>query len=344
MSGGPRAQPARVDEVRAAPLRPKHGRRPSFNLLRVACGEQHRLQRRGHMPGAQLAARRGQGAPADPAAGGLVERVVAHHVGQVAQAQCHLAHGFDVVALQVLLRRFTLDARLGREVVAAEEEREHSGRGELGGVGRPDHAREGVAVHLMHNRRAGLVQVGQVEAHRLERPAGCAVAAREARPDVLVRVNKEAQPVPAGFLDDGTHVVEVGLVVAVGATVFDGFPGDEEAQEGEAPARQAIEVLVGLGEREGTAGEGDGAMVEEAIADVGGAIRREGDFAAPTEVDTSQDQRAAVFIGEPGTGGCDHWMTSPCEAAHPLRQSCSGAACRARPPPGRDWASHVRRF
>ena len=98
----------------------------------------------------------------------------------------------------------------------------------------------------------------------LEGPDGRAVAARPAAPHVLVRIDEEADAVLAGLGYDGLEVVEVGLVVEPRAVVLHGLPGGEEAQKGEAPAREPREVLVGLLEGEGPADEGDSLAVVEA--------------------------------------------------------------------------------
>ena len=61
-------------------------------------------------------------------------------------------------------------------------------------------------------------------------------------------------------------------------------------------------MLVGLRERERPADEGDVAVVEEALAQVGGAVRPGGNLAAAAQIDPAQDQRAAVLVHEPGPG------------------------------------------
>src|SRR5665648_826396 len=110
----------------------------------------------------------------------------------------HLLHRSDVVLLEVALYGNASNVRLGREVVAAEEERPHREVGELAVVGGPDHARERVAVLLVRDCGAGLGEPGHVHAARLEGPSRCAVAAREAAPAVLVRVDEDRDTVLGG--------------------------------------------------------------------------------------------------------------------------------------------------
>ena len=188
-------------------------------------------------------------------------------------------------------------------------------------VGGPDHARERVAVGCVDDRRARLVKVRHVEAHGLQGPARRAVAARKAAPDVLVRVDEQLQAVLAGLDRDRTHVVEVLLVVQAGPRVLDRLPGHQEAQEGEAPAAQPPEVLVCLCKRKGPAHEGDGAVVEEALGQVRGAVRPGRNLAAAAQVHPAQHQRAAVRVLEVGFVDVNHG----CLALSRGAMGCRGA-------------------
>ncbi len=98
------------------------------------------------------------------------------------------------MALQILLYGIAVHAALGRKVVAPEEEREHRRRRQFAAVAGPDHAREGLAVDLMEDGRAGLVEVAEVHPGGLEGPAGCAIPAGEAAPYVLMGVDKDIEP------------------------------------------------------------------------------------------------------------------------------------------------------
>ncbi len=157
----------------------------------------------------------------------------------------------------------------------------------------------------VHHGRAGRGELLEVESDRFERPARRAVASREAAPHVLVRIDEEVEAVAARALDDGADVVEVGLIVSARAGVLDRLPGDQQAKERETPRAQAREVLVGFLQGKGTAHEGDVAMLEEALAPVGRAVRPSRDLAAAPQVDPAQDQRAAALVHEPGAVDSD---------------------------------------
>ena len=50
-------------------------------------------------------------------------------------------------------------------------------------------------MRLVRNRRADLVNLGQIDANGFERPAGSAVAAAPAAPDIFMRVDKDLDTV-----------------------------------------------------------------------------------------------------------------------------------------------------
>ena len=159
---------------------------------------------------------------------------------------------------------------------------------------------KGPSCERVDHGRAGRGQLLEVESDRLERPARRAVASREAAPHVLVRIDEEIEAVAARTLGDGADVVEIRLVVAAGPGVLDRLPGDQQAKEPETPRAESAEVLVGFLQGKGAAHEGDVAVVEEALAPVGRAVRPGRNLAAAPQIDPAQDQRAAQLVHEPG--------------------------------------------
>ncbi len=224
---------------------------------------------------------------ADVAARRLIHGVVAKHVIQTPQAPRHLLHGGDVVPLQDLLRALAVDARARREGIAAEEQGEHGGCRQLGGVGWPDQVRRGVAVDGMQEGRARGVQVAQVKSNGFQRPCRGPVAAAEATPDVLMRIDQHEEAVLACLADNRFQVVEILGVVAPRAGVLNRLPGDEQAQEVEPPAAQTTEVLVGLLQGKWPADEGHAARIGEALAAMRRSVGRARHFAAAREVDAA---------------------------------------------------------
>jgi hypothetical protein len=105
-------------------------------------------------------------------------------------------------------------------------------------------------------------------------------------------------------------VVEVFLVVFARPGMFNGFPGDEQPQDVEPPGPQAAQVFVGLVKRERPADERDVAVVEESLAQPGGAVGPQGNLAAAAQVDPPQKQRPTVLVEEAGSVDADHAHTS----------------------------------
>ena len=204
----------------------------------------------------------------------------------------------DVAALEVGLGGLAVDAEVGREAVAREEEREEREARELVLVRRPDHApqRPRVVERAVDHRRARLAERGDVEADLFEGPGRRAAAAAEAAPDVLVRVDDDGDAEgPRGF-DDAVDVRDVVVVVDARRRVLDGVPGDDEAHDVEAPGAQAPEVGRRVGEREGPAHVGRGRrVVDEGRAPVRRAVH--GDLRAG-EVHAAQRQPPAQPVDE----------------------------------------------
>ena len=145
----------------------------------------------------------------------------------------------------------------------------------------------------------------EVESHRLERPARRAVAAREAAPHVLVRIDEEVEAVAAGALDDGADVVEIRLVVAAGPGVLDRLPGDHAAAGRSGPrraggrsARRPPPAGTGARRRRRRGGR-------RSPRAVGRAVRPGRHLAAAAQIDPAQDQRSAPLVHEPGPGDSD---------------------------------------
>ncbi len=220
----------------------------------------------------------------DKAGARLVQRIVPDDVGEIAELAGHGLHGTQVVALEELLGRLPLDAHLRGQVVPGEKEGPHGAGRQPDVVGEPRHLRVLIALRPMQEGRAAFGQVRQVKAHGLQGPARRAIAAGEAAPHVLVKVNKDLDAVVGGPAHHLVQVVQVRLIVAAGAGVLHGLPGGEEAQEGEAPGAEPGIVLGGLVQGEGPADEGDVAVVVHAFGDVSGAVGGIGHFGTAAQI------------------------------------------------------------
>jgi hypothetical protein len=108
------------------------------------------------------------------------------------------------------------------------------------------------------------------------------------------------------FAGNGGQILQVFEVVHAGTGVLDGFPGCQQAQDGETPALEASKVFVGLPQRKRATDEGDFPMIEETLGAVGSAIRSCGNLGCSAQVHPTQDQPPAVFIPEPGAIDVDH--------------------------------------
>jgi len=146
---------------------------------------------------------------------------------------------------------------------------------------------------------AGGVELREVEADRLEEPGRRAVAAGHAAPDVLMEIDEDIHAVIVGHVAERGEIVEIGRVVFPRTFMLDRFPGRQQSQAVEAPGLQAAEMLMRLGERKGTADEGDGPVIGKIARNVGVAVRREGHLAVAAEIDAAQDMRPAVLALEP---------------------------------------------
>src|SRR5690606_37665698 len=88
------------------------------------------------------------------------------------------------------------------------------------------------------------------------------------------------------------EVVEIGVVVTIGALMLDGFPGGQQPEAVEAPGLQPAEMLPRLCERKGPPDEGDRAVIREVGGDVGMPVRRVGHLAVAAEIDATQNASA----------------------------------------------------
>ena len=109
--------------------------------MRVPCTEQHRLEHGWTLAALENPFVRVGIRTSNKAAERLVHGAVANDIRQFVDAQRNLFDSSGVVPLEIVLYRFPLYMQCGREVIAAEKEREHRRGGQLRSVGRPDHAR-----------------------------------------------------------------------------------------------------------------------------------------------------------------------------------------------------------
>src|SRR5690242_18187063 len=139
----------------------------------------------------------------------------------------------------------------------------------------------------MDNSSAGCAKVGYIETHRLQRPAGRAIAAAKATPYILMRIDKEGDAMFPCFLRDLVDIVKIVLVIKTRPRMFNRLPGDEQAHKGEAPRAQAREMLVRLAQRKRSPHKRDAPVIEEVLTNIRCAIRRKGNLAAPSQIDAA---------------------------------------------------------
>ena len=192
---------------------------------------------------------------ADQAEMRLVHRAESDHIRQVADAPRQVGVSIDVVFLQVVLNIEPVAHHVGRVGLPAEEKRKHGEGGEAIIVVRPHQLREVIRLLLMQQRGAGFMEAVDIQSSRLKGPGGRAIAAREATPDILMRVNEEVDVVRLRLLQHGFQIIEIVLVVHAGTVVLDRFPSDDEAQEIQPPMLEAQEMLIGFFQRERTPDE-----------------------------------------------------------------------------------------
>src|SRR5579859_1001756 len=303
----PGALPLRVQCARAIPFDAGDTKFPARDFLRKTRAQQHRLV--GSWAGSQRKQppHRVEIAPPDVAAERFVHGVVPDHVGQIFQTQRDLLKSSDVMSLQIGLRRLARYAQVGREIVAAKKEGEHGGGSQFAAIGGPEHLWKGVAIRGMDDSSARCAKMGHVKAHRFQSPSGRAIAARKATPHVLVRVNEEGDAVFSSFLSNLVDILKILLVIDARPGVFDSFPGDKQAQKGEAPRAQAREMLIRFAQGKRSPHKGDAPVVEEAFANKGRAIRRKGDLAASSQVDAAQHEGSAMFVFEVWAVNVNHY-------------------------------------
>ena len=99
------------------------------------------------------------------------------------------------------------------------------------------------------------MQGPQVEADSLQGPRGRAVSSGPAAPGILVRVDEYPQAAGRRHRGDSLDIVVVRLVVRSGAARLEPFPSDDEPDHAETPALEPVQVIRGLGFRQGASDE-----------------------------------------------------------------------------------------
>jgi len=193
----------------------------------------------------------------------------------------------DVAVLQLLLHAGQLRA----EGVAAVEERPH---------GRDGHPLVVLAPVLrVEAHGAGLDEVLRGEAYQVEAPVRRAVATRPAAPHVVVGVDEHPQAVVPGAAHDLGVVVQVRLVVLARSGVLDGLPRGQQAQAVQAPAGDALEVVVDLVERGRPTDERHVGPALDGHAEVGRAGRRDRHLGRPAQVDPAEQGAPTAAVDQP---------------------------------------------
>ena len=300
------AQPRRIDNNRLA------GRQRQlvglvFDGLRITGGQQQALIDRGQ--GAVRSKLKGDLIgiwEANEALGGFIEGIVAQHMRKFTQALGHLLDGGDVMPLEKFLDGDALNGGLGGKSIAAKEQREERGGGVFAIVGGPYHLRQGVAAVLMVEGGPGGVEFGAVQTQQIKNPAGGAIAAGKAAPAVLMGVNEQADIMIGGFFDHRVEIIQVGFIIEAGAGMFDGLPGDQEAQEGEPPGAQAAEMLIGFSQGEGTPDKTDVNSILKARRVPGGASGNAGHLGTTAQIDAAQQRHAARRVDEVVIANLEH--------------------------------------
>ena len=164
---------------------------------------------------------------------------------------------------------------------------------------------------LMKNSGARVVKVVDIQADHVEGPGGRAIAAAEAAPHVLMRIDEEVDVMVMRLLDQRFDVVEIVLVITAGRIVLDRLPGDHQPQEIQPPVLEPQEVLIGFFQREGAADKRDSPALVGAVGQVRETGRVGRDFAAAAQVDSAQEACASRFVFEPASLGCDGHVGFP---------------------------------
>jgi len=155
-------------------------------------------------------------------------------------------------------------------------------------------------MHLMQKGSASLMQINQIESGHFQSPAGRTIPPAKTAPYVLVRVDDDLESIFTCLGQYSRHIVKVLLIILPWAGVFDRLPSNEKAQAIETPDTQAVKVFGSGGPWKRATDERNVAMIEEPIAQVGGAIGEARHFAAATQIDAAQKDGATVFIPQPG--------------------------------------------
>ena len=144
-------------------------------------------------------------------------------------------------------------------------------------------------------------EMRDVEAGGGKRPRRRAIAAREARKHILVRIDVDADLVLGGAFDDSGHVFQILFIVLARALVLDGLPGGEQAHDVEAIRTQPCEVQVRLFDRKRSTDKAHGRrMLKEALLGVRRPAlgRASGLLADAGKVDAAQGQLSSLLVHE----------------------------------------------
>ena len=134
-----------------------------------------------------------------------------------------------------------------------------------------------------------------------------------------MRIHDDVETVALGYPQNLDCVGNEVLVVAARACGLDGLPGEDISDGVVAPATQAREVRVGIGDGERSRVKLDVVAVEEVLLDVGGLVWLAGQFGVASDIDAAQDDGATLSVAElavldsqpklrHGSGSrCDKW-------------------------------------
>ena len=87
------------------------------------------------------------------------------------------------------------------------------------------------------------MKLSEIKTHRLESPPRRAIPAGHARPGILMKIDKDIEPVFARFGADRGKVIQIGRIKASRPCMFDRFPGGQKPNAIKAPGRQTREVF-----------------------------------------------------------------------------------------------------
>ena len=152
---------------------------------------------------------------------------------------------------------------------------------------------------LVHQCGASFFEFGNIHAQQLKSPGRGAIAARETRPDILMRVDEQVKVILTGLFYHGVEVVQILLVIDPGTGVFNGLPGNKKAQKIEPPGFQAGEMFIRLVQWERPTNETDILCLKKTFAAVCGSIGIIGHLGTTTQIDPAKHHRSSKFVLEP---------------------------------------------